>query len=245
MATIKTNERPGTRAVLRHSPHVGIQGTRGARPDPRHRVHAGAAEILEYTERVGGGADRASCCAPARQTPSTTRASTRPSSTSPTCYADEGDDVEALAPPARVAVRRASASAPVTSRSSSPACPTSSCGAAGRASPPTSPIGGRAGWRGPADASAEDEQSSTARVGEAESLEVPENLAATAGGVPAEAPEAPEDAGTAETRDELAAPAPEVEASEGATARRHGCGRGGVRSGRLAGGRGSGRRPCR
>ncbi len=37
MTGLKTNERPGTKAVLRHSPDVGQQGPPGPRPDPRRR----------------------------------------------------------------------------------------------------------------------------------------------------------------------------------------------------------------
>ena len=146
MPGVKTNEREGTRAVLRHGRMSRLQGPRGPRSRPRPGRRRGRG-ILRFTER-DAAVRSARCCAPPWPTPSTTTSSTprssscRPASPTRAPPSSAGGPGRGAGPPA-------SASAPVTSPSSSAACPRTRSPAVGPAGRPTAGPAGPPGGRCP------------------------------------------------------------------------------------------------
>ena len=98
MTGLKTNERPGVRAQHRYAPVLGLQGPRGARPDPRQVGRRGpghprsspsapcAADVLKVLDSAVANAGHNNDIPPEELFVSA-------------CFADEGPTLQPLPPP--------------------------------------------------------------------------------------------------------------------------------------------------
>ena len=145
MAGLKTNEREGTRAVLRHarvSPYKVREVLDLVRGRPVHE----AEDILRFSDATRPRPS-ARCCVRPWPTPKTTTSSTPRSSTWPPVSRMRAPRSNAGGP-GPGAGRPGSASAPATSPSSWAACPSRSCSDCRPVAGPSSWPSGPDGWPG-------------------------------------------------------------------------------------------------